>query len=45
MEHGGMEWNGMEWYKFALPLFGYFRMEQSKATTPLFGKSTEWNEL
>ena len=40
-----MEWNGMEWSREPIPLFGYYVMERNKFTFPLFGKLMEWNEL
>jgi hypothetical protein len=45
MEYDGMGWNGAEWNKCFVPLFGYFTTEWNEIFIPSFGKWTEWYVL
>jgi hypothetical protein len=38
MKHNGMEWNGTEWNRYSVMMFGYFIMELNNVFIPLFGK-------
>jgi len=42
-EWSGVEWRGMNWNRYFIPLFGYFMMERNKLLISLFGKWMEQN--